>query len=93
MRLKVLGCSGGIGGSLRTTAFLIDDDILIDGGTGLGDLSIEELARIDHIFVTHSHLDHTACIPLMIDSVARYRDKPIRLYATNPVMRILRRKR
>ncbi|MBW9248363.1 MULTISPECIES: 3',5'-cyclic-nucleotide phosphodiesterase [Acidithiobacillus] len=90
MRLKVLGCSGGIGGNLRTTAFLIDDDILIDGGTGLVDLSIEELARIDHIFVTHSHLDHTACIPLMIDSVARYRDKPIRLYATTPVMRILR---
>ena len=40
MRLKVLGCSGGIGGNLRTTAFLIDDDILIDGGTGLVDLSI-----------------------------------------------------
>lgn len=90
MRLRVLGCSGGIGGRRRTTTFLIDDDILIDGGTGLSDLSSDELARIDHVFVTHSHLDHTVCIPLLIDSVARYRDKPIRLYATEAVLRILR---
>ncbi|WP_437559083.1 3',5'-cyclic-nucleotide phosphodiesterase [Acidithiobacillus sulfuriphilus] len=90
MKMKTLGCSGGIGANLRTTTFLVDDDILIDGGTGLSDLSLEELARIDHIFITHSHLDHTACIPLMIDSVARYRSKPIRLYATEAVLRILR---
>ena len=89
MRVKILGCSGGIGGALRTTAMLVDDDILIDGGTGVGDLSLEELARIDHVFITHSHLDHIACIPLMIDSVARLRSKPITLYATVAVLRIL----
>ncbi len=90
MKMQTLGCSGGIGADLRTTTFLVDDDILIDGGTGLSDLSLEALARIDHIFITHSHLDHTACIPLMIDSVGRYRSKPIRLYATEAVLRILR---
>ena len=89
MQVRILGCSGGIGGALRTTAMLADDDILIDGGTGVGDLSLEALARIDHIFITHSHLDHIACIPLMIDSVARYRTKPITLYATAAVLRIL----
>ena len=52
MKVKVLGCSGGIGGALRTTALLVDDDILIDAGTGVGDLSLESLARIDHIFVS-----------------------------------------
>src|SRR5258705_5612630 len=59
MRLRVLGCSGGIGGRhLRTTSFLVDSDILIDAGTGVGDLTLAELSQIDHIFVTHSHLDH-----------------------------------
>lgn len=90
MQLRILGCSGGIGGALRTTAMLADDDILIDGGTGVGDLSLEALTRIDHVFITHTHLDHIACIPLMIDSVARYRSKPITLYTTAAVQRILK---
>jgi ribonuclease BN (tRNA processing enzyme) len=55
MKLKVLGCSGGIGGNLHTTSFLLDHDVLIDAGTGVGELSLTELAKIDHIFVTHSH--------------------------------------
>ena len=64
MRLRVLGCSGGIGGRhLRTTSFLVDSDILIDCGTGVGDLTLAELSQIDHIFITHSHLDHVASIP------------------------------
>ena len=66
MKIRVLGCSGGIGGSLRTTALLVDDDVLIDAGTGVGDLSLESLARIDHIFVTHSHLDHVTSIPFLV---------------------------
>ena len=41
MKLKILGCSGGIGGCLRTTSMLLDEDILIDAGTGVGELSIE----------------------------------------------------
>ena len=67
MKIKILGCSGGIGGELRTTSMLVDGDILIDAGTGVGDLSIEELLAIDHIFITHSHLDHIAFIPLLLD--------------------------
>jgi phosphoribosyl 1,2-cyclic phosphodiesterase len=69
MKLKVLGCSGGIGGKLRTTSMLIDDDVLIDAGTGVGDLSIPELAAIDHVFVTHSHMDHIGSIPFLVDTV------------------------
>ncbi|MDX9951836.1 MAG: 3',5'-cyclic-nucleotide phosphodiesterase, partial [Methylophilaceae bacterium] len=45
MRVKVLGCSGGIGGTLRTTSFLIDEDILMDAGTGVGDLTIEQFLK------------------------------------------------
>ena len=37
MRIRVLGCSGGIGAGSRTTALLIDEDVLIDAGTGIGE--------------------------------------------------------
>jgi len=91
MRIRILGCSGGIGGRhLRTTSLLIDNDVLIDCGTGVADLSIAELAQIDHVFLTHSHLDHIACLPLMIDTVGDMRNRPITVHATAETEEILR---
>ncbi len=69
MKLRILGCSGGICQSVATTSLLIDDDILIDAGTGVGDLSLEEMRGIRHIFITHSHLDHIASIALLADTL------------------------
>ncbi|MGI9321380.1 MAG: MBL fold metallo-hydrolase, partial [Thiogranum sp.] len=69
MKLRVLGCSGGIGADLSTTSLLVDNDILIDGGTGITELSLDEMSGVRHIFVTHSHLDHIAGIPMLLDSV------------------------
>ncbi|MFH2135609.1 MAG: 3',5'-cyclic-nucleotide phosphodiesterase [Pseudomonadota bacterium] len=89
MKLRVLGCSGGIGGNFRTTSLLIDHDVLIDAGTGLGDLSLAEMSVIDHVFVTHSHLDHIACLPLLVDSVGFMRDKPLLIHATAETLAIL----
>jgi ribonuclease BN (tRNA processing enzyme) len=91
MRLKVLGCSGGIGGRhLRTTSLLIDNDILIDAGTGVGDLSLAELMLIDHVFVTHSHLDHVCSIPFLVDTVGGMRNKPLLVHAPEPTLEIVR---
>jgi len=89
MRLRILGCSGGIGGDLRTTSMLLDDDVLIDAGTGVGDLSLQQLGRIDHIFVTHPHLDHVTSIPFLLDTVGFQRSGPVTLYATQDTLDIL----
>ena len=92
MRLRVLGCSGSIGGQQnRTTSFLVDQDILIDAGTGVGDLSLAELTLIDHIFVTHSHLDHVNSIAFFLDSVGALRPKAVTVYATRPTIGALKR--
>lgn len=90
MKFRVLGCSGGIGGNLRTTSFLLDHDVLIDAGTGVSELSLTELSLIDHVFVTHSHLDHIASIPFMVDSVGFMRDRPLTVYATEDTLDILK---
>ena len=85
MQIRVLGCSGSIAAGSRTTSFLLDDDVLIDAGTGVGDLTLEEMLRIDHILVTHSHLDHVLSIGLLADSVTRRRHAakrpPIQIHA------------
>ena len=92
MQIRVLGCSGSIAAGSRTTSFLLDRDVLIDAGTGVGDLTLDELARIDHILVSHSHLDHVLAIGLLADSVARRRAgaAPIRVYALPATITALR---
>lgn len=81
MKVRVLGCSGAIAKDCRTTSFLVDGDVLIDAGTGVGDLTLEEMKGIGHILLTHSHLDHIAALPLMIDSIASQLTQPILVYA------------
>lgn len=89
MEIRVLGCSGGIGAGLRTTSFLIDHDILLDAGSGVGDLTLDEMAHIKHIFLTHSHLDHTLALPLVVDSVFDRVDAPILIHALPDTIRAL----
>ncbi len=51
MKINVLGCSGGIGRGFRTTALRVDDNTLLDCGTGIGDPPLEELFQIKNIFL------------------------------------------
>jgi len=89
MRVRILGCSGGIGGGRHTTSFLVDDDILVDAGSGVTRLSLEEMERIDHVFVTHTHLDHILTLPLLLDGVAGRRTG-LRVHALPEAVAILR---
>jgi len=95
MKIRVLGCSGAIAEGSRTTSFLVDRDVLVDAGTGLGDLPLEALAQIDHILVSHSHLDHVLSIGLLADSVMRLRAAqgrgPIQVHALPETIEALRK--
>jgi ribonuclease BN (tRNA processing enzyme) len=90
MQIKVLGCSGGIGGPLRTTSFLIDDDVVIDAGTGLGELPLNQMTGIRHIFLTHSHMDHIAALPLLADSMFGVHAEPIVIHAQEKTIKALK---
>ena len=89
MKLTVLGCSGGIGSGRQTTCFLLDDDILIDAGTGITSLNLEQLERINHVFLTHSHLDHVLGLPLLLDAVGDRRSDPVIVHALPDTLEIL----
>jgi len=90
--VRVLGCSGSMAQGCRTTAFLLGKSVLIDAGSGLGDLSIDEQVAIDHVLITHSHLDHVLGLPLLADSVIRRRrgQPPIQVHALPETLEVLR---
>ena len=94
LKVRVLGCSGSIAAGCRTSSFLVDDALLFDAGTGVGDLPHEDIARIDHIFLTHSHLDHVLGVGLLADTGLRLRmaaqRPPVQVYALRDTLKALR---
>jgi glyoxylase-like metal-dependent hydrolase (beta-lactamase superfamily II) len=81
LRVRVLGCDGAIARGARTTSFLVDHHVLVDAGTGVGDLTLAEMKAIEHVVLTHSHLDHIAALPLMLDAVGNSRGRPLKVHA------------
>jgi ribonuclease BN (tRNA processing enzyme) len=69
MKLRVLGCAGAEFPNFHPPAFLIDDGFLLDAGTIGAVLGEEEQWALKHIFITHSHLDHTKGIPILADNI------------------------
>lgn len=81
LTVRVLGCAGAIAKGHRTTSFLVNGTVLVDAGTGVGDLTLNEMARIDHVLLSHVHLDHIVALPLMLDAAAAKRHSPVTVHA------------
>ena len=55
-------------GAHYATAFVINETVAIDAGP-LGFFGLpENQARLRHVFLTHSHADHTATLPIMVEN-------------------------
>lgn len=80
MRVRVLGCHGGETPRHRTTCFLIDERVTIDAGALCRALDLDAQARIDHILVSHSHMDHVKDLALLADQVIGRRERPVMLH-------------
>lgn len=89
MKIEILGCSGGMGLGLHTTCLRINQHLLIDAGSGLGQLRQEELLAIRHILITHAHLDHLCFLPLLIDNLFEHLERPIEVYALPEVIQVM----
>jgi cAMP phosphodiesterase len=70
MRIRIFPSSIGDSSLHQILAsYLINDTVSIDGAV-LGLLApLEIQRRIQHVFLSHSHLDHLATLPLFIDNV------------------------
>lgn len=69
MEIKVLGCSGSEFPGRNPSGFLLDGKILFDAGSLTKALNIKGQLKIEHIFITHAHLDHVIGIPFLLDNI------------------------
>src|SRR6476619_50271 len=87
MRLKVLGAYGASDAEHNLTGYLIDDWFAVDAGTLTSKLSFAQQARIQAIFITHTHADHIRDLPHLIQNRFSSQDgAPLTLFAARDVM-------
>ena len=70
MKIRVLGAFGGEGLRHRPSSFLINDKILLDGGSVTGALSVPQQLAIEHAIISHAHLDHVAGLAYLTETLA-----------------------
>lgn len=90
MKIKILGGHGGLAKGYFTTSFLIDDKLLVDAGAVAGALSVEEQTNIDHILISHCHLDHIKDLAFLCDNCFGLKDKPFQVYTHSTVKSMLK---
>lgn len=91
MKIRVLGAYGAEGLAQRPSAFLVDERLLIDGGTVGGALSTPEQLTIEHALVSHSHLDHIAGLAYLTETLALCEgERPLTIASLEPVVTALR---
>lgn len=95
MEISVLGCSGGLGGkdstgaSAGSTCIKVNDNILIDAGTGLDQLSIAEMRNIQHVVLTHAHMDHICALPTFLGNLFDHIEQPVTIHALPETIEVL----
>jgi cAMP phosphodiesterase len=88
MKIKVVGSS--VDGMLCQFAasYVINDRIAIDAGS-IGFMAVEAQRRIEHILISHSHLDHIASLPIFIDNVYQPGPDSVIVYGKSTVIECL----
>jgi cAMP phosphodiesterase len=69
--------------------FVIDDCVAIDAGSLAMAATDAQRKQIRDIVLTHAHLDHIAGLPLFVDDLFATLEEPIRIHATERVIRVL----
>ena len=91
LKIKVLGAYGSEGPGQRPSAFLVNDRVLVDAGSVGGALSVTEQTEIEHALISHAHLDHTAGLAFLTDTLAMLTpERHVTVASIGPVIESLR---
>lgn len=75
----------------RLSCYLIDDRVAIDAGSIALAVTDAQRSTIRDIILTHPHMDHIATLPIFVDDLFATLEEPVRVYATQEVIRLLER--
>jgi cAMP phosphodiesterase len=92
MEIRVLGCHGSQLPGFGFTGFLIDGVTLLDAGAVTSVLTPEEQSRIDHVLISHAHLDHVRELASLADNICCLgQNHSLKVISTSCVIETLKR--
>ena len=77
--IKILGAYGGKATNMQLTSIQLSKEIVLDAGNILEGLG-NGMKHINHVFISHSHLDHINDIGFLIDATFELRKEPLKIY-------------
>lgn len=90
MRVKVCGCYGGETSKTALTGFVIDGKVALDAGSLARSLTLKQQQQIEHILITHTHLDHIKDLAFISDNVIGTIPKPIQIWGIKSTIDVIR---
>ena len=81
MKIRVLGCYGGVAPGMYPPCFLIDGKLAVDAGALTSALDLREQEKLRMVLLTHSHFDHIKDIPFLVDNLVGRHNTPFRIVA------------
>lgn len=89
MRVTLVPSSVGpsLSASQYLTSILINDDVAIDAGCIGFYRGPEEQSKIKHVFLSHSHIDHVASLPIFLNNIlSMVQGHPVTVYGSEAVL-------
>ena len=77
--IKILGAYGGKATNMQLTSIQLSKEVVLDAGNILEGLG-NGIKHINHVFISHSHLDHINDIGFLIDATFELRQEPLKIY-------------
>lgn len=88
--MKILGAHGTKSASASLTSIQINESCVVDAGSLIAPLG-KELLKVKDIIITHSHIDHIADLPLMIDALFDKLTHSLQIHATKETIEALQK--
>ena len=91
MQLRVLGCQGGSAPARHLPGLLLDGAVLLEAGSVTSTLGLAEQLEIEHVLLSHAHLDHIGGLAYLADNRGCHRlssgnGRPLAVSSIAPVL-------
>ncbi len=73
------------------TTILVNESVAIDAGCLGFYRDVDDQVRIKHVFLSHSHIDHVASLPIFLNNIlSRIQGDPVTIYGSASVLESLK---